>query len=375
MKIAIDARSANLNVGLGRLSYNLISEILKNDRENSYILFTDSEDPFPDIKYTNIKKINRNKARKRGAYYQFIYIPYILKKEKADIFFSTDNLIVPMFFKGKIIATIQDLIPLVIKDYSKNKIKSLRYKIKLNLLKFKNPERIMTISNFSKEEIKKILKISDHKIFIIKESVDKRLKHIKSDHNILINFGINYPYILGIGGMEIRKNNKILIEAYISMIQNNTHIKHHLIIVGNKESNMFPTLKAQIPASLEERIHFLGSLSNKELSVIYKNAEMLVYPSLYEGFGLPPIEAMHHKIPVITSNTTSISEIVKNAAILINPEKKSEISAAMLTLLQDQNVKEKFIKRGEDLLLEYKWEDSAKKVIQEFNLLKEKIKK
>lgn len=375
MKIVIDARSANLNVGIGRLSYNLIKEILKNDRENSYIILTDSEDPFPKIKYDNIKKISIQNAREKSIYWQMIYLPYILRKEKADIFFTTDNLTVPLFFKGKTIATIQDLIPIVFSEYTKNKFKSLKYKSKINLLKMKNPEKIMTISNFSKKEIQNVLNISENKIFLIKESIDTRLKHVKSDHDILSNFEINYPYILGIGGMEVRKNNKNLIEAYIKMIQNHPDIKHNLIIVGNKESNILPSTKIDIPSSMEERIHFIGSLTNKELSVIYENAEMLVYPSLYEGFGLPPLEAMKHKIPVITSNITSIPEVVKNAAILINPNKKTEIENAMLKILKDQTIKDKLIKRGENILKEYTWEDSAKKVIEEFNKLKDTINK
>ena len=377
MKIAIDARSANSNTGIGRFSYNLIQEILKNDRENSYIILTNNQDSFPKIKYDNVKKIilNRKPQSQLTMFWEIFILPIYLWKEKVDVFFSPDNLIIPWFFKIKVITTIHDLIPLVLKEYRKGFKKSLKYRMRIGMLKIKNPAKIMTVSNFSKKEIQNILNISENKIFVIKESLDTRLKHIKSDHNILTNFGIDYPYILGIGGMEVRKNNKNLIEAYIKMIQNHSDIKHNLIIVGNKESNILPSAKIDIPLSMEGRIHFIGSLTNKELSVIYENAEMLVYPSLYEGFGLPPIEAMKHKIPVITSNTTSIPEVVKNAAILINPNKKTEIENAMLQILRDKTIKDKLIKRGENILKEYTWEDSAKKVIEEFNKLKDIIHK
>ena len=376
MKIAIDARSANSNTGIGRFSYNLIQEILKNDRENSYIILTNNQDSFPKIKYDNVKKIilNRKPQSQLTMFWEIFILPIYLWKEKVDVFFSPDNLIIPWFFKIKVITTIHDLIPLVLKEYRKGFKKSLKYRMRIGMLKIKNPAKIMTVSNFSKKEIHNILNISENKIFVIKEGIDKRLKHVESDHNILLNLGINYQYILGIGGMEKRKNNKTLIEVYIKMIQKHSDIKLDLVIVGNKESNTLPFSELEIPSSMESRIHFVGILSSKELSVIYENAEMLVYLSLYEGFGLPPLEAMHHKISVITSNTTSIPEVVKNAAILVNPNNKTEIENAILKVLQDQSLKNRIISRGEKILLEYNWKDSAKNVINEFNILKSQIK-
>ena len=369
MRIAIDARFANLKVGIGRVAYNLTKEIILLDNENHYIILLGKDDPFSDIKKDNIKKIKNESSTKKKLFWQFVYLPYILKKEKIDIFFSTENFIIPPFFKGKTVTTIHDLIPLVFKEYLKGRLSP--YKLKVYMTKLLPPKKIMTISNFSKEEIKRVLKISEKDIFVIKESFDDRLKNIKEDINILHNLEIKKPYILGIGGMELRKNNKVLIDAFIDMIENNTELKHSLIIVGQIYSKKIPMDTREIPENLADRIKMIIEVSDEELSVLYKNAEIFVYPTIYEGFGLPPLESFKHKTPVITSNITSIPEVVQDAAILINPYKKEEIENAMLKIIRDNNLKEKLIKRGSSILRNYNWSKSAQKVLKEFKKIYE----
>ncbi len=371
MRIAVDARFANTKTGIGRLTYSLISEILKLDRENFYVVLTDDVDPFPDIKYQNIKKITFKNATKRKILWQIIYLPYILNKEKIEIFFSPNNfIIVPFFYRGKTIMTIQDLIPMVFSEYLKSKKSNIKYKFRVLLAKINEPERIMTISEFSLLEIERILKISRDKIFIIKEGVDNRISDIKFTKETLHALGVEKPYILGIGGMEVRKNNKVLVEAFISLMQKNTDLKHSLIIVGNKESNIIPASIVTIPESLKDRINFIGEVKDHELAALYSNATIFVYPSLYEGFGLPPIESFKHKTPVITSNISSIPEVTGDAAILINPYKKEELENAMFMLLRDEEKQKELVKKGIMRLKEFDWSNTAKTLISEFNKLK-----
>jgi glycosyltransferase involved in cell wall biosynthesis len=363
MRIAIDARFANLKVGIGRVAYSLTKELLLIDDENQYIVLLGKDDPFEDINKKNVKKIRNAFSTKKKLTWQFIYLPYILKKEKVDIFLSTENFIIPPFFKGKTILTIHDLIPIVFKEYLQNKISP--YKFKVFMSKIFPPEKIMTVSKFSKDEIKRILQIPDNKIFIIKEALDKRLKDISNDNEIIKNFDIEKPYILGIGGMELRKNNKTLISAFIDMIEENSELKHNLVIIGKLYSKKIPMDERKVPEHLKERIRFLGEVSDKELSVLYKNADMFVYPSIYEGFGLPPLEAFRHKIPVITSEITSIPEATKDGAILINPYEKDEIKDAMIKVIRNENLRKELIKKGTKVLKDFDWNKSAQKLLKE----------
>lgn len=369
MRIAIDARFANLKVGIGRVAYNLTKEIILLDNENSYVLLLGEKDPFEDIKKDNVKKIKNPSSTKKKLTWQFIYLPYILKKEKIDIFFSTENFIIPPFFKGKTVTTIHDLIPLVFREYLQGKISP--YKLKVYMSKLFPPVKFMTVSNFSKEEIKRVLKVSEKNIFVIKEGFDQRLKSIKDESNILHNLEVNKPYILGIGGMEMRKNNKVLIDAFLDMIENNTELKHSLVIVGRIYSKKVPMDIREIPESLSDRVKMIIEVSDEELAVLYKNAEIFVYPTIYEGFGLPPLESFKHRTPVITSNITSIPEVVKDAAILINPYKKEEIEDAMMKIIRSDSLKSELIDKGISILRNYDWSKSAEKVIKEFRKIYE----
>ena len=145
MKIAIDARFANMKVGIGRVAYNLTTEILLLDNKNQYIILLDKDDPFKEIKKDNVIKLHNKRALKNKLLWQFVYLPYILRKKKIDVFFSTENLIRPVFFKGKTITTIHDLIPLVYKEYLKP---FSPYKIKLAITKLFPPEKFMQILKF-----------------------------------------------------------------------------------------------------------------------------------------------------------------------------------------------------------------------------------
>ena len=372
MKIAIDCREANTKAGIGRLTYSLISEVLKIDKKNKYIVLLSDEDAFSEIKKRNVKKLIFKGAKRavKKPYWQFVYLPYILKKEKVDIFFSPNNFITPPFFQGKTIVTIQDLVPLVYKDYLNNFFDKIKYHSRVALTAIREPHKVMTISKFSKDEIRRLMKIAEEKIFIINEAIDKRIYQLKPNLEVLNSLNITKPYILGMGGMEIRKNNKRLIEAFISMIQKNKEFKHTLVIVGTEKSKKTPSSnKVIIPEGLSGRVIFTGSLSDSQLATLYSQAEVFVYPSLYEGFGLPPLEAMSYKVPVITSNSSSIPEVVRDSAILINPNSVKDIEKAITKLLKNKDLQKNLIQKGLENIKDFSWERAAQTLISEFEKL------
>ncbi len=372
MKIAIDCREANTKAGIGRLTYSLISEVIKIDKKNKYILLLSDEDAFPEIKNKNVKKLIFKGAKKavKKPYWQFVYLPYILKKEKVDIFFSPNNFVTPPFFQGKTIVTIQDLVPLVYKDYLNNFFDKIKYQLRVTLTAIREPHKVMTISKFSKDEIKRLMKIAEEKIFIINEAIDKRIYQLKPNLEVLNSLGITKPYILGMGGMEIRKNNKRLIEAFISMIQKNKEFRHTLVIVGTEKSKKTPSSgEVVIPEGLSGRVMFTGSVSDSQLATLYSQAEIFIYPSLYEGFGLPPLEAMSYKVPVITSNSSSIPEVVRDSAILINPKSVKDIERAMTKLIKNKSLQKTLIQKGLENIKDFSWERAAQTLISEFEKL------
>ena len=248
MRIFLDARLALTNTGTGRVTYNLFKEVLIQDKQNDYTILYDKKDPFPEIKCKKIKV--RNKDSRFSYLWQLFILPKILNENKAEIFLSIENMVCPLTFKGKLIISIQDLIPLAIKGYYNRLNDKIRYKIQtITLLTKAKGAEIITVSEFSKGEINKYLHIPKDKIHVIENAYTKDDAKINTD-KILKSLNINFPYILAIGGAEKRKNNKTLIQAYKRL-----NIKEHLVIVGNikrgKEASQFDRLPKG------EKIHFV----------------------------------------------------------------------------------------------------------------------
>jgi glycosyltransferase involved in cell wall biosynthesis len=360
MRIFLDARLALTNTGTGRVTYNLFKEVLIQDKKNDYTILYDKKDPFPEIKCGKIRI--RDKDSRLSYLWQLFILPKILNKHHAEIFLSIENMVCPLTFKGNLIVSIQDLIPLVIKDYYNRLNDKIRYKIQIAtfLIKAKN-SKVITVSEFSKEEIIKYLHIPKDKIHVIENAYTKDNMEINTDQ-ILKNLNINFPYILAIGGAEKRKNNKTLIQAYKML-----NIREHLVIVGNvkrgKEASQFEDLPQG------EKIHFVGKISNEEVLSLYTKASIFVYISCYEGFGLPVLEAFAQNIPTIVSNTTSIPEVAGKGAILVDPFNQKQIASGIEKLLTDQEAREQIIKLAKEQLKKYSWRKSALKLINLFNTL------
>ncbi len=352
MRIALDARLANINTGTGRVTYGLFYNLLKSDRDNHYIVLFHNKDPFPDL---DIEKfdIGRGNDQRFTYLWQLFILPRILNKLSIDVFFSVENMVYPLFFKGTTIVSIQDLIPLGIPNYYDRRYDKIKYKVKILSLKLlKNRDRIFTVSNFSKNEIVKKLKIKSDKIFIVPNAVSP-FEIVRNTDKILKDLKINFPYILAIGGGEARKNNKTLIKAFVK-----SRVKEHLIIVGDSirtvQSSKFDNLKGQ------NKVHLIGKVTDNELAALYKNASIFVFLSYYEGFGLPILEAFSYKIPVLASNKTSLPEVAGDGALLVDPLSLDKIKKGIRKILRDDKYRQDLVKKSQKVLKQFSWEKSAR---------------
>ena len=367
MIIALDGRKIEQKNGIGRVTSNIISHLLNHDRINNYILFLDKNCSNIKFKNKNLKiiYIYNSKYNNLKTIYELFFLHYILNKEKVDIFLSTDNFINIFFYKGKIYLTILDLIPLDY-DYFKSTYNKIRYRLVLKLILMNNIYKIVTISHFSEEKIVKLLKIPKEKILVIPLGTNKvnySLNDIKK-----FSIKINYKYILAIGGLEKRKNNITLIKAYINLVKKKELNNYHLIIISNKKDNILgEKILREYPHKLTENIIFTEEISNKNLSYLYENASIFVYISLYEGFGLPPLEAFSHNVPVISSNSTSIPEILANGAILINPKSQKELEISIKKIIEKKNLATTLIHNGKERLKLFDWNKTVELLIRNFN--------
>lgn len=354
MKIGFDGRYATGDlVGIGNYIKNLVEHISMNQ---TCVIFYSKKPKYP-IEGMNISSVILQ--TKSDFIFEQILLPISLRKYKINVFHQTGNIGIPIFTCIKSILTVHDLIPLEVKNYfSYSRFPILSkylylYRLNSSCLKAK---KIVTESAYTKNSLRKI-GINSKKIEVIKLGVNLPLKvnyrYIKGD------------YILNNGGIDIRKNLDQLIKAFDNVHKRKPEYK--LVITGlNKE--ILPKLKELVnKLHLQKTVIFVGYVDDMRLASLLKYAKCLCYPSLNEGFGFPILEAFSYGVPVITSNTSSIPEVAKNASIFINPKNKNQIAEAILTVLNDNKLVDNLRMSGFEKVKEFSWRKTANEYLNLYN--------
>ncbi|EHI97404.1 glycosyl transferase group 1 [Clostridium sp. DL-VIII] len=370
MRIAIDARSATLHqgTGIGTYTNNLISEILSCNSNDDFTLFCLGK--FNE----NFNKKNANivySSGRHGGFYEKYYIPSILNKLHVDLYHIPQNGI-GFDFDTQIptIVTIHDLIPYIMpetvgKSYLERFLRDMP-----NIIS--NSSGILTVSEYSKKDILKFFSsYPEDKIFVTPLAANDNFKPLdKNTCKLYVHytFGIDDPYALYIGGFSQRKNVLGLIKAF-SKVYKDLNKPYKLLLGGPLKDEGEKLFNFVTDNNLQDNIIFCGYLDDDILPVLYSGCDAFVYPSLYEGFGLPPLEAMSCKAPVITSNITSIPEVTGDNAILINPYKTDELEKALVTLLNNENLKTDLSKKGYERSLQFTWSKTAQNTLNAYQKL------
>lgn len=262
---------------------------------------------------------------------------------------------IPYLRKGKNILTIHDVVPLIDHNISNNGLVDYFHTLKKEISKI---DMFIAVSEHTKKDIIKHLDVPEHKIRVIYEAADESYRYVQ-DHSIIKNkYGFD-KYILFVGTLEPRKNIPNLIKAFSKL----KSCDYKLVIVGKKGWKYEEIFKLVESLSLSDRIEFLGYISDKELPALYSAATLFVYPSLYEGFGLPPLEAMACGSPVIVSNKSSLPEVVGDAGILIEPEDIDGIADAMKRIIQQPLLRKELSEKGLQQAKKFSWTRCAQETI------------
>jgi glycosyltransferase involved in cell wall biosynthesis len=292
-------------------------------------------------------------GKKSGYYWEQIELPNFLRKNGNPLLLNLCNT-APISYKNNALV-IHDICCLKHPEWFSKKF-YLFYKLLIpNLVK--SVRCLFTVSDFSKREISYRFNYPLERITVINNAVNVRATRINQNGNS--KFLNSEKYILAVSSISPRKNFSGIIASYIKL--NDPSID--LVLVGEGYKS-FPQIYLEIPDHLKDRIHFLGYVNDDELERLYSKALMFVYPSLYEGFGIPPIEAMSYGCPVIVSNTTSLPEVCKQGAIYVNPKDISEIEVAIRKLLESMEYRKEMIERGYEVVSSYSWQGSAFKLFQ-----------
>jgi glycosyltransferase involved in cell wall biosynthesis len=382
MRIGIDCRTilnpgSGERAGVGHYTYFLVKNLISINQEDQIILFFNSLIPkeaaenfvgshsnveikfFPFHKYRHYLPI----------VYSHILVSSFLAEQKLDLYHNPAN-IIPLRYKGKSIITIHDLAIYKNAGWFPSKLSSRLFSTKLLIpSSIEKAAKIIAVSENTKNDLREIFKIPENKIEVIYEGVELVSEDKIKDSNYLKNkFKISGNYILYLGTIEPRKNIAGLLRAYKELRIRNPELNNlQLVIAGSKGwkyGKVFELIEDVNKQFGKEVIKYMGYVSAEDKLALMTNALCFVYPTFYEGFGLPVLEAMAQGTPVISSDISSIPEIVGNAGILINPYKISELSEALKKILTDKSLRERLSAAGRERAKEFNWQKCAEETLK-----------
>lgn len=357
MLIGIDAsKSAAKNrTGVENFTYQLILGLGKLNGENEFNLYTNT--PLPRELYSNFNFSQRKTIFKR--FFNKLFLPLLLLRYRPDVYFQPLYSI-PMFTPKKCVGVVHDLAFHKFPEaYSKSEIASQESSLS-NIIK--KSQKIACVSNSTKNDLLVLFPETKDKIEIIYPSCDQDAYHpIEKPKDPL---GVGDYYFLFLGRLEERKNILKIVEAF-GLLKEEIGLPHKLVLAG-KQGYGYDKIAEKIASldpNIAKQIIMPGFVEQADMPDLMSGATAFIYPSLYEGFGIPVLEAMAAGTPVITANTSSLPEVVGDAAILVSPTDTDGIKDAMRDLATSPEKRNSLIEKGFIRIKEFSWEKSAQKLI------------
>jgi len=361
VRIAIDARKWR-DYGIGTYVRNLLRHLARLDQATDYVVLCHQRD--------------RNVAGELGANFQAVIdaspgysireqvtIPLDLRRERIKLF-HTPHYVLPPLTPCRSVVTIHDCIHLRFPQYLPNRLAYAYARTSMWVATHRS-SRVLTVSEASKRDILEYFHIPESKIDVIYNGIDERFwspPDPEDSDRIRERYQLDGRFVLYAGNIKPHKNLERLIDAFHTLRNSQGFDDVKLLIIGDEISKYATLRRAVHKHKLHKHVRFFGFVSNQTLAVLYRLAAVFVFPSLYEGFGLPPLEAMASGTPVITSNVSSLPEVVGDAALLIDPYQPDAIASAMERVLNDAGLRDDLRARGLRRAREFSWDHTARRV-------------
>ena len=359
MRIGINGRFlVAKRTGVQRAAYNLVKTLFDIDQENEYVLFTGEDQAEEWRKYPNVTLVTsplKVGGNLRNHLWEQFVLPRLAHKHKIDILHSPANM-APMFYSGASVVHIHDLCFVVNPQWYSYTFHTA-YNLAIPRLA-KKATRVITNSNNSRNDLLQFYNVDASKVRLIYWAVDQTFGAREVNNNEPLP---ESDYILYVGSLEPRKNIGNLIEAFERMRSRNPDLKTKLVLIGG-ESPLFADVRLQIK-TYHQDVVFKGFVSDEELRQYYRQAQVVAYPSLYEGFGLPPLEAMASGAPVVTSNTSSLPEVVGNAALMVSPYDCDQLADTLALIVRDPLLRREMRIRGYEQVKKFNWYRVARNIL------------
>jgi len=360
VRIAIDARKLH-DYGIGTYVRNVLRYLGRIDRENEYVLLCrpadrDTVGGFGD----NFRALPESAGNYSLA--EQVRVPLALKRADADVFHAP-HYVLPPFLPCPSVVTIHDCIHLMFPQYLPNKLAYV-YARAFMTIAARRSSKVLTVSEASKRDILRFFHIPASKVEVVYNAIDDRFdREPEMDDVVRVRerYQLNDPFLLYAGNIKPHKNVDRVIEAF-ARLRRRGFERLKLLIIGDEISKNPQLRRAVHRHQLHQHVRFLGFVPDATLAVLYRLADVFVFPSLYEGFGLPPLEAMASGTPVVTSNVSSLPEVVGDAALLVDPRDAEAIAGAVQRILTDNDLRRSLVQKGLGRAHEFSWERSVRRI-------------
>ncbi len=360
MRFSVDAHAIGQHL-TGNETYirNLLNCFASIDQDSDFIAYLSRHTPFSEVPDRFHKRhIAENPFVRLG-----LDLSRQVSKDRADLLHVQYT--APLFCPVPVVVSVHDISYLEYPEYfTKFRATQLKYTVRRTV---KRAARVLTPSEFSKNSIVKAYGLDESRVVVMPNAVSSQFRPIargNAQRWIQSEFGFPAPFLLSVADLQPRKNHLTLIRAFEEVIRSYPQLPHHLVIVGKDTwySSVIRAAAQKSPAA--GRIHFTGFVSDEDLLRFYGACDVFVYPSFYEGFGLPILEAMACARAVACSNTTAMPEVADSAALLFDPRSLPEMVRAIRDLLLDNELRARMERLGSQRATMFSWETTARKTLE-----------
>lgn len=363
--IGIDARKI-ADFGIGTYIRNLVQALGELDQENQYLLFTGIQnleglEELPENFRVVLERSPSYSAR------ELVSLSWRIFRLRLDLYHST-HYVLPAVVPCKAVVTIHDIIHLLYPEFLPSPL-AFFYAQRMIRRSLSRGDRIISDSQNTKTDLMEYFDVDGRKIRVVYPGVAETFRDRvpKSElDRILAGFEIERPYLLFVGNPKPHKNLDNVIKAYARALEIHP-FEADLVCVGDRSGIEFKVRQRASQLGLADRLHLLGHVDDVALPALYQGATLFLFPTLYEGFGLPVVEAMASGLPVVTSNTSALKEVAEGYAHLVNPLDVEEIAKAIAQCMADQDHREALVKLGLRRAEDFRWSRTAEQTLEVYN--------
>jgi glycosyltransferase involved in cell wall biosynthesis len=362
MKIAIDARKWR-DYGIGTYVRNLVRHLATLDRETTYFLFCDRADEptLRDLAANFVPVVDDSPGY---SVQEHVTIPLKLHKLGADLLHSP-HYVLPLLCRKRAVVTIHDCIHLLFPQYLPNRA-AYQYARLMMGNAIRRSELVFTVSEASRRDILRFYPKADpDRLQVVPNAIDEAIVEDPGEEEmerVQERYQIRGRFVLYAGNIKPHKNLERLVAAFGMLKQRGGHEDVKMLIIGD-EINSYGSLRRSVEAAgVRQDVRFFGFVPSKTLAALYRLASVFAFPSLYEGFGLPPLEAMACGTPVVTSRISSLPEVVGDAALLVDPYSTEDIAHGLERVLGDDGLRAELSTRGRARVKQFSWERSVEAI-------------